>query len=148
MQKLKLWERPPTLIDIHMKKEVMIKQCTNLDNDYILWTNDGDSSFFSAECEGKVEFGIWLSIYWRWLFFLQGAQGMSSLLYQTHRPACLRICVMFLGVPDMNLLQPTQPSVNFISRSSKFQAKTSKQSTKHHQTIIYGYLVFSLHKIY
>lgn len=47
---------------------------------------------------------------------------------------------------SLNLLQPTQPSVNFLSRSSKFQAKNNKHFTRCHQTITYGYLAFSLHK--
>lgn len=48
---------------------------------------------------------------------------------------------------SLNLLQTTQPSVNFFSRCSKFQGKSNKQLTRCHQTIAYEYLAFSLHVV-
>lgn len=48
---------------------------------------------------------------------------------------------------SLNLLQTTQPSVNFFSRCSEFQGKNNKQLTRCHQTIAYEYLAFSLHVV-
>lgn len=51
--------RENTNFDWHTyEKEAMIKQCANWNNDYILWTNDGDIIFFSTECEGEAAFGL------------------------------------------------------------------------------------------